>query len=257
MLRPTTTACRDTSSTSTGLRRRPPPRPRSRSRASSARRHTSSEWRLSTPPATCPPAHSGPARLRPAPVRAASSPHTASTKEQAPIANDASGNGHFGEISGATWASGRYGGALSFDGSNDSVLLGSLGTFYQSGFTLEAWVNKTSATENDAAVVGTWTGSGPMIWVDHLATRYHLTLGGGYSGYLDSGQSPLAGQWQHLAATYDGTTRPLLHRRRPGRLADQWQRGQLRPVADRRLRRLPGRLLRRADRRRPRSTTTR
>ena len=122
------------------------------------------------------------------------------------IANDASGNGHFGEISGATWASGRYGGALSFDGNNDSVLLGSLGTFYQSGFTLEAWVNKTSATENDAAVVGTWTGSGPMIWVDHLATRYHLTLGGGYSGYLDSGQSPLAGQWQHLAATYDGTT---------------------------------------------------
>ena len=122
------------------------------------------------------------------------------------IANDASGNGHFGEISGATWASGRYGGALSFDGSNDSVLLGSLGTFYQSGFTLEAWVNKTSATENDAAVVGSWTGSGPMIWVDHLATRYHLTLGGGYSGYLNSGQSPLAGQWQHLAATYDGTT---------------------------------------------------
>ena len=24
--------------------------------------------------------------------------------------------------------------------------------------------------------------------------------------YLDSGQSPVAGQWQHLAATYDGTT---------------------------------------------------
>ena len=86
------------------------------------------------------------------------------------------------------------------------MLLGSLGTFYQSGFTLEAWVQKTSATENDAAVVGTWTGSGPMIWVDHLATRYHLTLGGSYSGYLDSGASPLAGQWQHLAATYDGTT---------------------------------------------------
>jgi hypothetical protein len=122
------------------------------------------------------------------------------------IANDSSGNGHFGEISGATWASGRYGGALSFNGTNASVLLGSLGTFYQSGFTLEAWVNKTSATKNDVGVVGSWTGSGPMIWVDHLATRYHLTLGGGYSGYLDSGQSPVAGQWQHLAATYDGTT---------------------------------------------------
>ena len=46
-----------------------------------------------------------------------------------------------------------------------------------------------------------------MLWVDHLATRYQLTLGSnGLSGYLDSGQNPIAGQWQHLAATFDGTT---------------------------------------------------
>ena len=123
------------------------------------------------------------------------------------VAIDASGNGHFGTISGATWANGRYGGALSFDGSGASVLLGSLGTFYNSGFTLEAWVQKASAARNDVAVVGSWTGSGgPMLWVDHLATRYHLTLGGGLSSYLDSGHNPVAGQWQHLAATFDGTT---------------------------------------------------
>jgi hypothetical protein len=45
-----------------------------------------------------------------------------------------------------------------------------------------------------------------MIWVDHIATRYQLTLNVGLPNYLDSGQSPAAGQWQHLAATYDGTT---------------------------------------------------
>ncbi len=45
-----------------------------------------------------------------------------------------------------------------------------------------------------------------MLWVDHLATRYHLTLGGSYSSYLDSGTAPTAGEWQHLAATFDGTT---------------------------------------------------
>src|SRR4051794_11589309 len=97
-------------------------------------------------------------------------------------ATDASGNGHTGTISGATWSnSGRYGGALSFDGNSASVLLGSLGTFYQSGFTLDAWVQKQSATRNDVGIVGTWNGSsgGPMLWVDHLATRYHLTLGSG------------------------------------------------------------------------------
>ena len=53
------------------------------------------------------------------------------------VLSDASGNGHDGTISGATWTSGHDGGALSFNGSNASVDLGSLGTFYQSGFTLE------------------------------------------------------------------------------------------------------------------------
>jgi chitodextrinase len=122
------------------------------------------------------------------------------------VVADASGNGHVGTVSGATWAGGRYGHALSFNGTNASVLLGSLGTFYQGGFTLEAWVQKASATRSDAAVVGSWAGNGPMLWVDHIATHYFLTLGGSYSGYLDSGAAPVAGQWQHLAATYDGTT---------------------------------------------------
>ncbi len=63
------------------------------------------------------------------------------------VVNDASGNGHFGTISGATWTSGRYGGALSFNGSDASVLLGGLGTFYNAGFTLEAWVQKADAPE--------------------------------------------------------------------------------------------------------------
>jgi chitodextrinase len=119
---------------------------------------------------------------------------------------DASGNGHGGTISGAAWATGHSGGALSFNGTNASVSLGSLGTFYQSGFTLEAWVKKQDATHKDVAVVGSWNGGGPMIWVDHLAGDYQLTLGAGMSSYLDSGHTPVGGQWQHLAATYDGTT---------------------------------------------------
>ncbi len=120
---------------------------------------------------------------------------------------DSSGNGHAGTITGATWATGRYGGGLDFNGTNASVDLGGLGTFYQTGFTLEAWVQKQSATKNDVAIVGTWNGNGgPMLWVDHIATRYHLTMNNGIANYLDSGRNPIAGQWQHLAATYDGTT---------------------------------------------------
>ena len=38
-------------------------------------------------------------------------------------ATDASGNGRTGAVTGATWAAGRYGGALSFDGTNDYVVV--------------------------------------------------------------------------------------------------------------------------------------
>jgi hypothetical protein len=100
---------------------------------------------------------------------------------------------------------GHSGGALSLDGVDDNVALGSLGTFYNSAFTLEAWVRKTT-TKKDVGVVGTWAGSGPMLWIDHVAGHHYATLGSSLSSYLDSGQSPLVGQWQHLAATFDGTT---------------------------------------------------
>jgi hypothetical protein len=123
------------------------------------------------------------------------------------VAGDASGNGHTGLLSNAAWTTGRYGGALSFNGTDAHVLLGSLGTFYNDGFTLEAWVRKDTATKNDVAVVGTYAGGGgPMLWVDHLATRYHLTLGSSLGSYLDSGANPRADQWQHVAATFNGTT---------------------------------------------------
>ncbi len=36
--------------------------------------------------------------------------------------------------------------------------------------------------------------------------RHYLTLNGRRLEYLDSGRSPAVGQWQHLAATYDGAT---------------------------------------------------
>ena len=121
---------------------------------------------------------------------------------------DVSGNGHPGTLVGATWTpSGRYGGAVSLDGISSRVDLGGLGTFYQAGFTLEAWVKKTTDTKKDVAVVGTWTGTaaGPMIWVDHLDGHYRLTANQGLESYLDSGQTPVAATWQHLAATFDGT----------------------------------------------------
>src|SRR4051812_14684917 len=55
---------------------------------------------------------------------------------------DASGTGNNGSTSGTTWnASGRFGPALSFDGSSASVTIPDSGSLHlSSGMTLEAWV---------------------------------------------------------------------------------------------------------------------
>src|SRR4051812_42318733 len=55
-------------------------------------------------------------------------------------ASDSSGNGRTGTIAGAAWApAGKFGSALSFDGSSARVDPPALGTFYKTGFTYEAW----------------------------------------------------------------------------------------------------------------------
>ena len=97
-------------------------------------------------------------------------------------------------------------GALALDGTTGEVDLPALGTFYKTGFTYEAWVLKQS-TKKDVGVVGSWSvaqNGGAMIWVDHFEGRYRLTLGSNFGIYLDSGRAPSVGQWQHVAATYDG-----------------------------------------------------
>jgi chitodextrinase len=122
-------------------------------------------------------------------------------------AGDASGNGKIGSLlGGASWsAAGKLGGALQLDGVSGRVQLPALGTFYNAGFTLEAWV-KPAYAKKDAAVVGSWQSGGPMIWAAHTDGNWRGTLGSGLSNYLDSARAPAAGAWQHLAFTYDGAT---------------------------------------------------
>jgi hypothetical protein len=122
---------------------------------------------------------------------------------------DSSGNGKTASLVGATWStSGKFGGAVSLNGTGAEVDPPTLGTFYKTGFTYEAWVLKQSS-KVDVGLLGSWVGGqngGPMLWVDHVNGRYRLTLGASFGNYLDSGRTPAVGQWQHVAATYDGTT---------------------------------------------------
>ena len=105
-------------------------------------------------------------------------------------------------------------------------------------------------TKNDVGILGTWAGNGPMLWIDHLASRYQLTLGSSLSSYLDSGvnpdRRPVAAPRSHLRR-HD---RALLRQRRRGGLTGRLrQPSALEHVADRRLRQHRRRLLRRPHRR--------
>jgi hypothetical protein len=61
---------------------------------------------------------------------------------------DSSGNGNTGTVSGATWTgAGKYGGALSFNGTNARINVpNSASLQLSSGMTLEAWVNPSTVS---------------------------------------------------------------------------------------------------------------
>jgi len=125
------------------------------------------------------------------------------------VVRDASGNGNHGTIANAGWtASGRYGGALFFDGSSALVTVPDSPSLHLSGgATLEAWVNPLEVDFSWRDVIY----KGPDNY--YLEATSDLTsapaAGGtfGGKGALTAGTEALpANAWSHLAATHDGST---------------------------------------------------
>ncbi len=124
-------------------------------------------------------------------------------------AGDASGNGRTGTLTSATWTTaGKFGGALSFDGSSAHVTVADAAPLHlAAAMTLEAWVNPSAA----AVGVPSWQvliykGSDNYV----LALPYGSTTptaGGTVGGGLAIVTSPNAlpaNTWAHVAVTYDG-----------------------------------------------------
>lgn len=129
--------------------------------------------------------------------------------------SDSSGNNNHATISGATWATGRLGQALHFDGSNDRVDLGAL-DIPGNGATLMAWVYIDSFTgsSGDGRIISKADGVQEndhywmlsTIYVNNQGHRLRFRLKTDGTTTTLIGGSLLSGRWLHTAAVYTGTT---------------------------------------------------
>lgn len=129
---------------------------------------------------------------------------------------DLSGNNNNGTlVNGPTWnASGRYGGAIQFDGSNDLINIPDANTLdLTNGMTLEAWVRPSNLS-----------GYKTIICKDRGTSGFSYVLSANNSALLSSSQRPTVriyngstrtvngtsklatNTWTHVASTFDGST---------------------------------------------------
>jgi hypothetical protein len=125
------------------------------------------------------------------------------------VAKDSSGHGHNGTLNGGPqWVGGPLGGALDFDGTNDFVEIPDDPDFsITDAITITAWTNMRTTSSGEMAIVskGGWAAND---------LPYELTEERGavifWQFYNDAGRdscspnSPAAGEWHHIAATYNG-----------------------------------------------------
>jgi glucose/arabinose dehydrogenase/PKD repeat protein len=129
-------------------------------------------------------------------------------------AADLSGRGNTGTLAGPTWtADGKYGGALSFDGVNDTVTVAdSAGLDLTTAGTLTAWVRPTTLGAWRQAILKERPGglTYALYATGQSGNRPNgtLSVGGGDRGV--AAPAALADNaWSHLALSYDGAAMRL------------------------------------------------
>ena len=122
---------------------------------------------------------------------------------------DSSGNGNNGTIANGTWStSGKYAGALQFNGTSSVVTIPDSASLHlSSGMTLEAWVDPSTVTSAWRDVVYKGDDNFYLEATTNNASRPAAgTIAGG--GYAEAyGSAKLAtNTWSFLTETYDGST---------------------------------------------------
>lgn len=129
-------------------------------------------------------------------------------------AQDSSGNGNNGTISGATFVQGISGQALSFDGVDDMVVVPHSSSLSLEKYTMEAWIKRDQNRESGIHNIILTKRYEPS-WMNNygldidpngkvLANSYSPDIWTWFG--VESVRNISAGEWYHLAATYDRAT---------------------------------------------------
>ncbi len=129
------------------------------------------------------------------------------------LLNDVTGNGNHGTLAnGPVWTTaGKYGGALTFDGSNDIVNVAHSSSLnLTTGLTVEAWVRPTTVTNWRTVLMKERPSNIAYgLYANTSGNRPALELATtGASGNLEVGSLArlTTNTWSHLAATFDGAS---------------------------------------------------
>jgi hypothetical protein len=124
-------------------------------------------------------------------------------------AGDASGNGNSGALdAGASFSTGKVGGGVDLDGTDDRVVVSDDPDLSPSNVTIALWVNLDSWTGTLTSLASKQSASSPFPMCDIRKTNGATTLesNAAASGvnYSAAGTTPPTGSWHHVALTYDG-----------------------------------------------------
>ena len=121
------------------------------------------------------------------------------------IAADVSENGNNGAINGASWATGKNGGGLSFDGNDYVININpSSGLKPSTEVAIAAWV-KTSATDTGGAEVISMGDSYALRVETDGNIKFFYYNGSGYKSVRTTGVNVLNGAWHHIVGQKIGT----------------------------------------------------
>ena len=133
-------------------------------------------------------------------------------------AADSSGNENNGTIDGATWAAGKYGNGLSFDGVDDYVDLGNTDIenngYENNGLTIALWFRADNFDINDGRLISKAKGTKEQdhYWMlsteksndNNIRLRFRLKTNGTTNTLVATAGELITGEWTFAVATYDG-----------------------------------------------------